>query len=293
MNPVLIQLLKRFLPPSLVGAIKNWRKNRRQLKRFRINDGKDLLRQVEIFGYSFSIYINPYLNGGVDDVIYETGVWEPEIAELIKLYVPLGGVFVDIGANIGFHSLFAASVVGNEGLVMSFEPLPRLQQQMISSVNSNNFKQIRVEPVALGYTSGKAILSLVEENIGASSIQNVTEDRAVGSTIEVPVRTLDSYLDILPRVNLIKIDIEGSEFEALKGAETLLRKTAPVIILEFSPHVYEKDYTGKSLALFDYLNELGYVITDIENKETDVKGCLQAGKLAELHTNLLCVPAVS
>jgi FkbM family methyltransferase len=286
----LIQLLKKLLPIRLVKAIKQWRKERRQQKRYKVNGGKDLLRQVEFFGHSFSIYINPYLNGGVDDVIYETGVWEPEIVELIRRYVPEGGTFVDIGANIGFHSLVAATVVGVSGTVVSFEPLPRLQQQMRNSIAHNNFKQVRVEPVALGSASGEATLSLVEENIGASSIQNVAEDRVVGDSVTVPVRTLDSYLEIVPRVNLIKIDIEGSEFEALKGAEKVLRNCAPVIVLEFSPHVYEKDYVGKSLALYEYLSGLGYTITDIEKQVSDVEGSLRAGKLAELHTNLLCIP---
>jgi FkbM family methyltransferase len=290
MQQVLREFLKRLLPNKLVQTIKEKRKAQRQDRRFAISQGKDVLQKVEALGQSFSIYLNPFLNGGVDEVIYETGTWEPEIIDLIKKYLPLGGTFVDIGANIGFHSLFAASVTGARGRVLSFEPLPRLQQQLERSLKENGFTQVMIEPVALGKASGVATLSLVEENIGASSLQNVAGDRAVGGAVEVPVRTLDSYQDKLDRLDLIKIDIEGSEFEALKGGEAILRMYQPVIILEFSPHVYEKDYAGKSLALYEYLTSLGYTINDIEKQVSDIEGKLRSGQLAPLHTNLLCIP---
>lgn len=290
MQQVLREFLKRLLPHKLVQTIKEKRKARRQDKRFAISQGKDFLHKVEALEQSFSIYLNPYLNGGVDEVIYQSGIWEPEIVELIEVYLPKGGTFVDIGANIGFHSLFAAGVVGESGMVLAFEPLPRLQQQMRRSIAENNFTQVSIEPVALGVTSGVAKLSLVEENVGASSLQNVADDRAVGDVIEVSVSTFDSYRDKLTRLDLIKIDIEGSEFEALKGGEEILRAFKPVIILEFSPHVYEKDYPGKSLALYEYLTGLGYTITDIEKQVSDIEGYIRSGNLAPLHTNLLCVP---
>lgn len=284
------EFLKRILPSRLVVAIKDRRKKERQQKRYAINEGKDFLHPVVVRGHSFSLYLNPYLNGGVDEVIYESGTWEPEITELIEKYLPLGGTFVDIGANIGFHSLFAAGVAGPAGVVVAFEPLPRLQEQTRRSIAQNKFTKVRIEPVALGVASGTALLSLVEENVGASSLQNVAADRAVRDSVSVLVRTLDSYQDTFSRLDLVKIDIEGSEFEALRGGEVLLRNYKPVIILEFSPHVYEKDYEGKSLALYEYLVGLGYTVTDIENQVTDVGASLRSGNLAPLHTNLLCVP---
>lgn len=290
MKQVLLDTLKKLLPLTLVETIKKWRKNRRQRERFVVSKGEDFLQNVKVRGQSFSIYLNPYLNGGVDEVIYKTGVWEPEIVELIETYLPQGGTFVDIGANIGFHSLFAADVVGDSGKVFSFEPLPRLQEQMKKSIVANGFKNIVVEPVALGFTSGTARLSLVDENIGASSLQDVAEDRAVSAVVEVPVSPLDSYGDRFSRLDLIKIDIEGSELEALKGGEAILHRFRPIIILEFSPHVYEKDRAGKSLELYSYLTGLGYIVTDIENRVSDIESSLRAGLLTELHTNLLCVP---
>jgi len=290
MKQLVTELLKRVLPPQLVSSIKDLKKRQRQQRRYAINNGKDFLHTVEVISHSFSICLNPYLNGGVDEVIYETGTWEPEITSLIKKYVPAGGTFVDIGANIGFHSLFAASVIGPTGKVLSFEPLPRLQEQLRQSIERNDYSNIEIKPVALGTIAGTATLSLVEENIGASSIQDVVGDRAVGSMVTVPVQTLDSYQEELSRLDLIKIDIEGSEYEALRGGENVLCRFKPVIILEFSPHVYEKDFVGKSLVLYEYLKSLGYTITDIENQVSDVETSLRDGNFAPLHTNLLCLP---
>jgi len=290
MKQFIIQLLKRILPRPLVRIIREKRKEQRQQKRFAINEGKDLLQNVEVLGISFSIYLNPFLNGGVDSVIYKDGVWEPEIVYLIKKHLPPRGTFVDIGANIGFHSLIASAVTGPDGNVLAFEPLPRLQQQMQKSIESNNFSNIVIKPVALGMSYGSANLSLVEENIGASSIQDVSIDRVVSDIVTVPVRTLDSYREELSRIDLVKIDIEGTEYEALRGGEKILLKFKPVIILEFSPHVYEKDFTGKSLVLYEYLKGLGYTITDIGNRFTDVEKNLRNGEFKGLHTNLLCIP---
>lgn len=290
MTQTVSDLLKRHLPPRLVTLIKACRKAYRQYKRYRLGKGKDLLRQVALSKHSFCIFVNPYLNGGVDEVVFDTGVWEPEITALIDQYLPVGGTCIDIGANIGFHSLYAASVVGPSGSVVSFEPLPRLQAQMQRSVEGNGFHNVSVQPVALGMTKGTATLSLVDENIGASSLQNVDADRAVGTKVTVPVHTLDSYVQDFSRLDLIKIDIEGSEFEALRGGENVIRRFRPVIILEFSPHVYEKDWVGKSLEFYEYLSGLGYVITDIEKQVVNIEANLKAANFTLLHTNLLCVP---
>lgn len=291
MNSLAAKIAKAILPDSVVGQVKNTRRSIRQKKRFSINNGEDVLKEVTIFGKTLYIYLNPYLNGGVDDDIYKTGTWEPEILAIIKKYIPKNGVFIDIGANIGFHSLAAAVAVGKEGKVVSFEPIPRLRDQMLRSVKKNDFANISVEPFALGLDEKEAVLSIVDENIGASSLQNVDVDREVNNKVVVSVKQLDSYMDHFSHIDLIKIDIEGSEFEALRGGEELIKKFKPVIVLEFSPHIYEKDYMGKSLELFTYLSNLGYKITDVENRVTDIEAEITTGDFAQLHINLLCVPA--
>ncbi len=293
MKNTIIIYLKRFLPHQVVERIRLWRKAARQNKRFEINKGQDLLRSVVVLNSKFSIYVNPFLNGGVDEVIYETGCWEPELSELLKRHLPTDGTFIDIGANIGYHSLFAVTVVGKEGMVMAFEPLPRLQDQFRRSIEVNSFRNILIEPVALSDTFGDATLSLVEENIGASSIKDVAKERAVGGSVSVQVTTLDSYLDKFDRVDVIKIDIEGAEYEALSGAEALLRKFKPVVILEFSPQIYEKDRLGKTLDFYRYIKDMGYSLQIIGAPDIDLENRIQARQFSELHANILCLPKVT
>ncbi len=282
--------LKRFLPHEFVERIRSWRKALRQKKRFGINKGQDLLCSVRVLDSKFSIYVNPFLNGGVDEVVHETGFWEPELSVLLKKYLPAGGTFIDVGANIGYHSLFAVTVVGKEGMIMAFEPLPRLQDQFHRSIEANSFRNILIEPVALSDTFGNATLSLVEENVGASSIKDVAEERAVGGSVVVQVATLDSYLDKFDRIDVIKIDIEGAEYEALLGAKAVLRKFKPVVILEFSPQIYEKDQVGKTLDFYVYIKNMGYSLQIIGAPDINLENRIQSRQFTELHANILCLP---
>jgi len=149
MKQSVINFVKEILPEVLVEYVRALRKKRRIQSRFEINQGKDVLVDIKIAEKSFSIYINPYLNGGVDDGIYRSGEWEPEISNLIRKYLSPGDTFIDIGANIGYHTLHAATLVGDSGKVVAFEPLPRLSEQMTRSIKENNFSNITVFDLAL------------------------------------------------------------------------------------------------------------------------------------------------
>lgn len=288
MKYTLINFIKRIIPETIVRYIKTWRKTRRIQSRFKINQGKDILTNIKIGNNSFSIYINPYLNGGVDDDIQKFGIWEPEITDLISKYLLAGQTFVDIGANIGYHSLYASTIVGEKGKIVSYEPLLRLGEQMNKSIKENNFSNIKIYNVALSDKIGKAKLSLVSENVGASSIQVVENDRDVEGEIEVNIDLLDNFSDKFTRLDMIKIDIEGNEFEALRGAEKLLKKFSPTVILEFSPHVYEKDYVGKTYDFYKYLISLNYQIKRIDDISVNIEDDIKNGCFKDLHTNLIC-----
>lgn len=282
--------LKLILPDCLIRLIKNYRREHRQRIRYRFNQGQDFSVTIATKTAQFSVFINPFKNGGVDDDIYRHGTWEPEITALLDRFVPNGGVFLDIGANIGFHSLYARTLLGNSGQVIAFEPLPRLHEQMQKSIEANGFTNITVHNVALADKVGIGTLSLVDENIGASSLQSVSRARTVASVVEVPLVKLDSYQSDFSQLDVVKIDIEGSEFEALQGGVQILRKYKPVIILEFSPQVYENDYTGKSEDLYLFIKNLGYEITVIGDEMLNIEASLKHRDFSKLHVNLLCLP---
>lgn len=281
----LVALLKKILPEKLVKKIKAYRREKRIKEYFSINQGKDFFKDIKVEDVSFKLALNPYFNAGVDYQIYKTGKWEPEISKLIKKFMPAKGVFLDIGANIGYHSLFVASLLKEEGMVYAFEPIPRLARQLESSVEDNYFHNLKVENSALSDKEGEATLSLIDENIGASSLKEAQDQNLVTEKITVKLKTLNSFLKQFPRVDLIKIDVEGNEFETLRGGVDVLRKFRPVIIMEFSHLLYENDYQGKTKEFVDFLKDLGYRFFLLSEEEIDPTSFLDDGK--EQH-DILC-----
>jgi FkbM family methyltransferase len=143
------------------------------------------------------------------------------------------GVALDVGANIGNHTLWLAMVCGLR--VVAFEPVQH--RDLRDNVALNRLATVQVEPVALGDTDGTA------EHVGQGKL-------TPGGTI--PVRTLDSYR--LADVAVVKIDVEGMEPHVLRGGEATIRRDRPVIFAEEHNQV-EHD------AIADVLGPWGYTMT--------------------------------
>jgi FkbM family methyltransferase len=128
----------------------------------------------------------------------------------------------DVGANLGYYTLLFAHAVGPTGRIDGFEPEPDNLVTLQLNVRENRLDQVRVHPVAVGDVDGTVGLSP-----GLNGV--VTK----GGTIEVQVRRLDSVIE--PPLDLLKIDIEGYEGYALRGAEALLRAERPNLFVELHP----------------------------------------------------------
>lgn len=267
---LILKIFKTILPSRFVKYLNSLRRSRRYKKYFKINNGKDLIKEIIIEGISFKLILNPYLNVFIDYFIYLNGVWEPNISKQIKQFLPKDGVFLDIGANIGYHSIFAACYLNSFGQVIAFEPIPYLAEQIKNSITLNHLKNIKVENFALSNKFGSAPMSLIDENIGASTLKKVMNKNLVKEKINVKVSTLDFFLENLSRLDLIKIDVEGNEFETLIGGKKLLEKFHPIIIMEFSPTLYEFDYRGKTKKFEIFLSNLGYSFYSTFNEKIDL-----------------------
>ena len=163
-------------------------------------------RKVELThrGKSFLLFISP-MNGFIDKYIYLYGVYEPFMLDLFTEHIRSGMTYVDIGANIGQHSMYAAALVGERGSVYSFEPIPFIYNQLKDSVQANHFERI-IHPknIALGEKESSQILHISRKNVGGSSfvIHNVDEE-----VITVQVKTGDQELSMIPQIDIIKIDV--------------------------------------------------------------------------------------
>ncbi len=215
---------------------------------------------VKIKKYSFFIKIDR-TNGAIDQYVYIHRNWDKKIGEIIERELEIGDTFIDIGANIGYFSLLASTLVGQNGQVISFEPIAKIAKQFTESITYNNFQNILVKNIALGDRKNTLQLSIVPGNIGGSSL---VKKNTSGIYETVNVSTLDDELPSSKKIDLIKIDVEGYEYEVLLGAKNTLEKYKPKIILEFSPNVYNKRDSKIGQKILTFLRDLEYLIYDIE-----------------------------
>ncbi|MBX3775489.1 FkbM family methyltransferase [Ralstonia insidiosa] len=181
-----------------------------------------------------------YVLCGADDhaliaSLIESGELESGTRQLIERLLSPGDVFIDVGANVGMHSLAAARTMGGDGRVIAFEPYTPTAQLLERTTWMNGFAEmIEIHNVAvsneqtertlyLGMTSGHHSLYPLDPSFSASE-----------SSIQVQVTTLDHAMAQLPAANLIKIDVEGEETAVIAGAKALLARSDDVgVIVEF------------------------------------------------------------
>lgn len=170
--------------------------------------------------------------------IRETGTFfEIELLEHLAIHGPRGGVFVDVGANIGNHAVFFGKFLSER--VVCVEPHPDLVALLTRNLALNAVTAVSVLPYAAGRAASSAYISRDKEfahNIGASRVQDVRPDDGV----EVRMAALDALLDgLIPppegrRVTCVKIDVEGLELDVLRGATGILRTHRPQLVVELA-----------------------------------------------------------
>ena len=162
--------------------------------------------------------------------------WGDDIGDLRFLwkYLRPGMTFLDVGAYHGVYSVVAAKKLGRAGRVIAFEPSSRERQRMQLHLRQNKIESVTLEPYALAAEEGKAPLAVVVDGFTTmNSLRTPPIDHPTKRVI-VDTISLDAYLDRkqIDRVDLLKIDTEGGEVEAFRGADRLLRGFRPVIICE-------------------------------------------------------------
>ncbi|HYM53925.1 MAG TPA: FkbM family methyltransferase, partial [Solirubrobacteraceae bacterium] len=192
---------------------------------------------------------------------YGLGTTEPLIQDAFAEQVESGGVVWDIGANIGFYSLIASRLVG-DGEVIAFEPLPANVEAIRRNLELNGIANVRVLGVALGDSEGTADLQIHSQQTWAkldtSADTAFQQELEIAGHVSVELSTIDRQLRKLPVPDLVKIDIEGAEVAALRGASELLSTHRPTIICEFH---------GTNEAVCDLLESHGYSLRTIETPE--------------------------
>ena len=168
--------------------------------------------------------------------LYVCGSFEPnEFAFLDRVLRP-GMVFVDVGANDGYYTLFAARRVGPSGRVVAAEPSSRERAHLQRNLGRNGLDNVSVVPAAIGAAAGLADLHLAHGvHAGHNTLGSFAHDDVVRASLErVPIEPLDAVIARLglARVDFVKIDVEGAEASVIAGAATVLSSMRPLMLLE-------------------------------------------------------------
>lgn len=184
----------------------------------------------------------------------EQSFYELALLEFVRLYGPTGGTFFDVGANVGNHTIFLASMVAD--CVVSVEPCPEALFALRQNIAKNKLSNCLTVDCAVGDRTGQAALNVRAENshnLGSTSVQA----RRDCEEKTVQTKTLDRiWSDISEAtkgaLKYIKLDIEGAELPALRGGADILQR--------YAPHVSAEAASSEELdALCKYLYDFGYV----------------------------------
>ena len=222
--------------------------------------GKEI-NQIQFFPYEkYQIYEVPNLGCFYIDYLHDTikrtlskgHIWEPQIVALIKKHTRKGSIAIDLGSHIGTHLISMSKAVGEDGLVIGFEPQMKIFSELTQNIQLNQCHNVIAYRCAVGRDFGQVQMKIpYTSNEGGSSIGH-------GGDF-APLIPLDSLN--LKNISLIKIDVECYEDEVLAGAEQTIRKNNPFIIIELADG--NKQLEEKRDANIKTLENMGYTLTKL------------------------------
>lgn len=176
-------------------------------------------------------------------------------ARIMQSLLEPGEVMIDGGANIGLFTVLAAARVGPDGRVIACEPSPTTAALLRANIERNGFDWVEAREVALAEAPGRLQMHVFDPGSGFSSFA----PSASGSRVEVEVTTLDELAGaVLERVKLVKLDVEGAELRALRGAARLLDGPRPDFIVELEPQHLQRQ-GGSAAELQEVFQDAGYI----------------------------------
>jgi FkbM family methyltransferase len=186
---------------------------------------------------------------------YWIGIYEMQIQQALVRELKNGETFYDIGANAGFFSVLAARLVGSVGRVFAFEPLPENIESLEAQFSINSLNQCQSVPKAISNCSGTVSLILGDNNsMGRLAAAGNTKSM---KALMVESTTLDEFIQDNAPPNLIKMDIEGFETEALLGASKMLASSrSPKLLIELHGD-------DKAQQVEEILSGYGYRLADL------------------------------
>ena len=221
------------------------------------SSGEDLyiVRSGALKGYK--IFTNPNIRPG-----YIFGTYEPDITQAVTDQCKTGWVVCDIGAHHGYFSLLMSKIIGAGGYCFTFEPLSENYDCIVKTIQANSLTNITVEQLAVSNQSNiKEFHTIPQQSAKSRFVNNIPlgEANRFEKTTIVKTTRLDDYFKNcgIPRIDIIKIDVEGAESQVIEGAQSILNNYKPILIMEI--HACGKDDLARHPIVID-LEEIGYQI---------------------------------
>lgn len=196
------------------------------------------------------------------------GSYEPETIKLFRESLKEGATVVDIGTNLGYYTVIAGKKVGPKGRVFGYEPNMDSFNLLHRNILINNFDNITPINLALSNILGERALYLGDNKCTHSFADN----RKTGKNEVVATDTLDNSLKKYgsPKIDVIKMDIEGAEILALEGmTETINRSRELIIFTEFYPKAIKR--LGRSpIEFLEKMRDFGFSISVIDEDRKDI-----------------------
>jgi FkbM family methyltransferase len=193
---------------------------------------------------------------------YALGIYEYWKTMFFIDFIKPGMTVLDIGANKGYFSLLAAEIMNGKGRILSFEPEPHNCFWMKKSIEANGYKLIKLFQIALSDKEGNAELFLgkTEGSHSLNKLWQSLRDDKVAITVET--RKLDEILkeERVKKIDFIKIDTEGAEFEVLIGGQNCLKTNRNlIVVMDIHPGVNRNE-------IYNLLNRSGFKICSVDKK---------------------------
>jgi FkbM family methyltransferase len=263
----LVKLADSTLPRGFVESVRrsvrDWRSERKRRQKEARRQWWDAQRETN---GTYDLRLTPtaqirlHFEDELSRMIY-LDEFETEELLFVTRFLRPSDTFVDIGANLGLFTIRAADVVGPSGRVHAFEPCAKTFDWLRENIALNHWIHVHLHPVALSDNAGVAELITAREGKAAyNSLAKPYVGGELGSQ-RVDTTTWDSFAkdnDLVGKVALMKIDVEGWESKVLAGAvDTLSRPDAPVLQVEFTEDA-AKSAGSSTPALFQQIEGFGY-----------------------------------
>ena len=220
------------------------------------------------FSVPFVIYSGSEL---ISRIIREWGWFSQNDLRVYDTFLTEGDLFVDVGANIGWYSVYASFLVGPKGSVIAIEPDPLHAQLLRKNGELSHLAQLEVVESAVGSRDAEVALYRCADNFGDHCLLARDDAFFPGrEKVMVPMTTVDRIVSRRSRSpRLIKIDIQGAEGDLFAGMRAILNApNKPIFIIEFSPGLMLR-YGSSPFEMFAFIEKEGYIPFHSPGDHTD------------------------